>query len=107
MRERERERERDRTRDRSRGRDKEKGKKREKKEDIGPPGAGTLYVYGVDDEPLPRSRSGGRYRSKERPEGSGASTEPLSWEQATRVSIGRANRCQSPLPNRPLTADTA
>ena len=76
---------RERERERERGRDKEKGKKRDKKEDIGPPGAGTLYVHGIDDEPSPRSRSGGRYRSKER---ATVNVEAPTWDQCTRVSGG-------------------
>ena len=73
-----------RERDRDRERDKERGKKRDKKEDIGPPGAGTLWVYDVDleDRPSRRPLSRGKAISKERTSRRDVNT----WEGYCQVS---------------------
>jgi len=79
-----------RERDRERERDKERGKKRDKKEDIGPPGAGTLWVYDMDAEeqrPSRRPLSRGKAASKEREREKSRREVGKDWGSYTTVSV--------------------
>lgn len=80
-----------RERDREREKSKERGKKRDKKEDIGPPGAGTLWVYDVEAEEQRTNRrsrplSRGKGASKERETEISRMEVGKSWDEYAKVS---------------------
>jgi hypothetical protein len=89
-----------RERDRERERERERGKKRDKKEDIGPPGAGTLWVYDLDGEEQRSSRrplSRGKAASKERDREREKSRREISkdWGSYDKVSVAKCGALQA------------